>query len=118
MVNAPAVNSTPDAAPWAQRVHERLVDARRIEPEDNVVWERTPRMLETRFPDTRGAIYGASSNSPLAAFRRPPNTLPAIPGLHLAGGSAHPGGGVPLCLQSGHRAATEAIHAMGLQRSR
>jgi phytoene dehydrogenase-like protein len=49
-----------------------------------------------------------SSNSPLAAFRRPPNRVRGVRGLYLASGSAHPGGGVPLCLLSG-RAAAEAV---------
>lgn len=40
-------------------------------------------------------IYGASSNGPRAAFQRPDNRSP-IPGLFLVGGSAHPGGGLPL----------------------
>jgi 1-hydroxycarotenoid 3,4-desaturase len=31
-----------------------------------------------------------------------------LEGLYLAGGSAHPGGGVPMCLQSG-RLAAEAL---------
>ena len=42
-----------------------------------------------------GAIYGASSHGTLAAFRRAANRSP-VPGLFLTGGSAHPGGGLPL----------------------
>ena len=42
-----------------------------------------------------GSIYGTSSNGARAAFLRPANVSP-IPGLFLVGGSAHPGGGLPL----------------------
>ena len=46
-----------------------------------------------------GAIYGTSSNGTRAAFLRPANASP-VPGLFLVGGSAHPGGGLPLVLLS------------------
>ncbi len=81
--------------------------------EGEVVWERTPTGLASRFPGTRGAIYGASSNAPTAAFQRPPNALADVPGLFLASGSAHPGGGMPLCLLSGKQAAVAALSALG-----
>ena len=42
-----------------------------------------------------GSIYGTSSNGARAAFLRPANRSP-VPGLFLVGGSAHPGGGLPL----------------------
>ncbi|MEP6760591.1 MAG: phytoene desaturase, partial [Sporichthyaceae bacterium] len=48
---------------------------------------------DTRSPG--GAIYGTSSNGWRAAFLRPANRSP-VPGLFLVGGSAHPGGGLPL----------------------
>ena len=48
---------------------------------------------ETRAPG--GSIYGTSSNGARAAFLRPANVSP-VPGLYLVGGSAHPGGGLPL----------------------
>lgn len=108
MINAPALGPVPDDAPWRARALARLRASGRIGEDDPILWERTPEMLEARFPDTRGAIYGAASSSAMAAFQRPPNRLRDLDGLFLAGGSAHPGGGVPLCLQSGRRAA-EAI---------
>jgi phytoene desaturase len=56
---------------------------------------RTPADLaeQTRAPG--GAIYGAPSHGPRAAFLRPANRS-RLPGLFLVGGSAHPGGGLPL----------------------
>ena len=42
-----------------------------------------------------GAIYGTASHGLLAALLRPANRSP-VPGLYLVGGSAHPGGGLPI----------------------
>ncbi|MFT5683528.1 MAG: phytoene desaturase, partial [Myxococcota bacterium] len=84
--------------PWPEleaRVASRLLAAGLVTPEDAVVWRRTPPQLAARFPGSRGSIYGAASNDMLAAFRRPPNRISKIPGLYLASGSAHPGGGMP-----------------------
>jgi 1-hydroxycarotenoid 3,4-desaturase len=88
-------------------VLERLRSADLIDADDEIVWERTPSDLARRFPGSRGAIYGAASNSQLAAFQRPANDVSGVRGLYLAGGTVHPGGGVPLCIQSGRQAATE-----------
>ncbi|MGH8940881.1 MAG: phytoene desaturase family protein, partial [Actinomycetes bacterium] len=62
-----------------------------------VLWRevRTPADLETATRSPGGAIYGSASNGPRAAFLRPANRSP-VPGLFLVGGSAHPGGGLPL----------------------
>jgi phytoene desaturase len=115
MANAPPeprVGARPEAV-WSDlrlRVLSRAIAAGVIHPDDPVVWQRTPTALASRFPGTRGSLYGAASNSRFAAFKRPPNRWSAIPGLYLASGSAHPGGGVPLCVQSG-RLAAEALLA-------
>jgi len=65
----------------------------------------TPEDFERRYNAPGGAIYGSSSNSRWAAFRRPPNRSREARGLYYAGGSAHPGGGIPLVLLSGAHAA-------------
>jgi phytoene desaturase len=62
--------------------------------------EITPADFATRFPSSRGAIYGLSSNSKMAAFKRPPNHIPGIAGLYLCGGSVHPGAGLPMVVLS------------------
>ena len=49
----------------------------------------------------KGSIYGISSNSRLAAYYRQPNKSQDYKGLYFAGGSAHPGGGMPLVALSG-----------------
>ncbi|MBX7446485.1 phytoene desaturase [Mycolicibacterium sp. 3033] len=59
----------------------------------------TPADLQRRAGAPGGAIYGTASHGPRAALRRPSNRS-ALPGLYLVGGSAHPGGGIPLVLMS------------------
>lgn len=59
-----------------------------------------PRTIESRTASHLGALYGTSSNSRMAAFLRHPNFSSRIKGLYFCGGSAHPGGGIPLCLLS------------------
>jgi phytoene desaturase len=60
----------------------------------------TPPQIEQDYSSAFGAIYGNSSNSRLAAFLRHPNFSNQIKGLYFAGGSVHPGAGVPMCLNS------------------
>jgi phytoene dehydrogenase-like protein len=71
--------------------------ARGLDVRDRVRWRvvRTPADLERETGSVGGSIYGTSSNGARAAFLRPGNAAP-IPGLFLVGGSAHPGGGLPL----------------------
>lgn len=69
----------------------------------------TPLDIESRTGALRGALYGASSNQRLAAFLRPHNRAPSPRGLYFAGGSAHPGGGVPMVTLSGKVAAGMAL---------
>ena len=68
---------------------------------------RTPADLEAAVMAPGGAIYGTSSNGARAAFMRAKNRSP-LKGLYLVGGSAHPGGGLPLVGISGDLV-TEAI---------
>lgn len=74
-----------------------------IEEEDYL----DPRRIETRTGSFGGALYGASSNDRMAAFFRHPN-FSKIKGLYFAGGSVHPGGGIPLCLLSA-KIATDSV---------
>ncbi len=56
---------------------------------------RTPLDLQNSVNAPGGSIYGTSSNGARSAFARAKNRSP-IKGLYLVGGSAHPGGGLPL----------------------
>jgi phytoene dehydrogenase-like protein len=59
-----------------------------------------PPLIEKLTASSRGALYGSSSNSRFAAFRRHPNVKGKYGNLWFVGGSVHPGGGIPLCLAS------------------
>ena len=59
-----------------------------------------PVRIEKDTLSHEGSLYGTSSNSKFAAFLRHPNFSSNIKDLYFCGGSAHPGGGIPLCLLS------------------
>jgi phytoene desaturase len=65
----------------------------------------SPKDFEKNYFSNRGSIYGISSNSRRTAFKRPTNRSRELKGLYFAGGSTHPGGGIPLVLLSGKIAA-------------
>lgn len=108
MANAPAGWSG-DVAGLRARVLARAVSAGLLRDDDPVVWSRTPAELAARFPGSQGSLYGASSNTSTSAFRRAPNRWRGVRGLYAASGTAHPGGGMPLCAQSGVLAAQCAM---------
>ncbi len=116
MANAPPTDQTHQGEPadlerLAARLRERCQGAGLIDRDDRRLWERTPRDLARLFPFSRGSIYGLASNNRYAAFKRPPNVLKSVPGLYLASGSVHPGGGVPLAVLSGRVAARALLNA-------
>lgn len=109
LVNAPRHGTGPGAVDWtvpgraesyATHVLATLA-ARGLDVRDRVLFSqvRTPAALERETRAPGGSIYGTSSNGPRAAFLRPANRSP-LPGLFLVGGSAHPGGGLPLVMLS------------------
>jgi len=69
----------------------------------------TPRDIEEETGSYSGSIYGISSNSRNAAFLRQRNMSKQYKGLYFTGGSAHPGGGIPLVILSGKIAAEKII---------
>ena len=66
---------------------------------------RTPADLERDVAAPGGSIYGTSSNGARSAFLRAKNRSP-IKNLYCVGGSAHPGGGLPLVAISAEIVAT------------
>lgn len=68
----------------------------------------TPADFERLFPATGGALYGAASHGWRASFERQ-GAGSRLPGLYLAGGSTHPGPGVPMAALSGRMAAAALI---------
>jgi 1-hydroxycarotenoid 3,4-desaturase len=63
-----------------------------------------PQDFEQLFPCTGGALYGRANHGAFASFEKPASQTP-VGGLYLAGGSAHPGPGIPMATLSGRLAA-------------
>jgi 1-hydroxycarotenoid 3,4-desaturase len=68
----------------------------------------TPTGFNALFPATGGGLYGQASHGWQASFLRP-GARTKIPGLYLAGGSVHPGPGVPMAALSGRLAAQSVL---------
>lgn len=112
LVNAPYLSEAYDWSSAAERYARHIkglliANLGRLSPIANpqslIAVERmlTPLDLQTIYGGHRGAIYGFSSNTRTAAFMRPGNRVRDVERLYFAGGSAHPGGGVPLVTLSG-----------------
>ena len=109
LVNAPRHGDGPGCVDWdapgvAASYAEHILDQLAahgfdVRPRILFMHSRTPADLGRDTGTTDGAIYGTSSNGWRAAFLRARNRSP-VPGLFLVGGSAHPGGGVPMVLMS------------------
>jgi phytoene desaturase len=120
MVNAPAIGPEFDwtSQAWAYRdvVLDELADFG-FELRDKIVIERmiTPTDIETRTASWRGALYGELFDSPWVAFRRPTSRAGDIKNLYLAGGTTHPGGGVPMVMLSGKLAAKAILEDIQME---
>jgi phytoene dehydrogenase-like protein len=103
LVNAPRHGS--DSFDWSDRTFAQkyaqkiidLIESRGISVRDRLelLEIRTPADLEKSVMAPGGSIYGTSSNGARSAFNRAKNRSP-LKGLFCVGGSAHPGGGLPL----------------------
>ena len=105
MINAPE-NIGQDWDQLMKETRRNILDKIRrtlkIDLEPHIVAEAMadPRNIEEETGSYRGSLYGLSSNNMMSAFNRHPNFRSKIKNLYFAGGSVHPGGGIPLCLAS------------------
>jgi len=70
--------------------------------EQHIVFEDhlSPQLIEQKTNSYHGALHGVSTNSAFSFFYRHSNFSKKYKNLHFVGGSTHPGGGIPQCLQS------------------
>ncbi len=93
---------------YRRRIFDKLAaTAGLADLEDRVVVEHalTPEDIHRRYHVLDGAIYGLASHGRFFGAFKPANRSPDLRGLYLAGGSAHPGPGMPMALMSGWIAA-------------
>lgn len=106
MINAPYLNDnikSTDIKKLKQTIIEKIKKYTGYDIQDKIITEQvlTPLDIENKTSSYKGSIYGISSNSRKAAFMRHPNKSKQYKGLYFCGGSAHPGGGIPLVILSG-----------------
>ena len=119
LINAPAAGDAaprdrPEFAACTERTFDQLarcgLDVQRT-PQDTVL--TTPVDFERLFPGTGGALYGPATHGWRSSFTRP-GSRSRIPWLYLAGGSTHPGAGVPMAALSGCLAAENLLADLAL----
>lgn len=117
LVNAPA---TGDVRPFREEEIARCLDTSlsrlracglTLDLPPRTTRVATPATFASLYPGTGGALYGRASHGWRASFLRPDATT-AILGLFLAGGSVHPGPGVPMAALSGRLAARAVLSAL------
>jgi phytoene dehydrogenase-like protein len=95
-------------APYRRRIIEKLESTAGLKDlERHIVFERalTPQDINDRYHVLDGAIYGLASHGTFLGAFKPANRSPDVAGLYMAGGSAHPGPGMPMVMMSGWIAA-------------
>ncbi len=117
LVNAPATGDTrpfppSEIAACADRMFTLLQRCGAASRPTAAPVVTAPEGFNRLFPGTGGALYGQATHGPMASFARP-GSRTSIPGLYLAGGSAHPGAGVPMAALSGRLAASRVMADLG-----
>lgn len=105
LVNAPALSQPDDGQMNVQAYRDQVLAKlakQGLDIRNDIITETlwTPHDLQTMSGAWLGALYGPSANQRLAAFLRPHNRCRDVRGLYFAGGTTHPGGGVPMVVLS------------------
>jgi 1-hydroxycarotenoid 3,4-desaturase len=112
LINAPANGDRHPYPPaQVQRAAERMLATLArcgLEVDVEAIAATTPSDFARSFPGNGGALYGSATHGWRASFIRPGATT-RLPGLFLAGGSVHPGPGVPMAALSGRLAAAAVL---------
>jgi 1-hydroxycarotenoid 3,4-desaturase len=115
LINAPAQADplTWDAAviarAWTQTQRVLAHCGLSINPVSGSEIATTPADFDGLFPHSDGSLYGSASRGPWSSFTRA-GARTQMQGLYLAGGTVHPGPGVPMAALSGKLAA-QALQA-------
>jgi phytoene desaturase len=110
LINAPYLSDNQNWNTWTERYRDKIIttlENRGLDGlRDSVEYISiiNPKDFYQKYRSNKGSIYGTSSNSTFSAFVRPRNKLRSFDNLYMVGGSTHPGGGIPLVLQSAFNA--------------
>lgn len=110
LVNAPYLSDNYNWDDQAIEYGDKIIDeleSRGLDGlSDHIIFREhiSPKDFYTKYLSNKGSIYGTSSNNLFSAFVRPRNKSRDIGKLYMVGGSTHPGGGIPLVVQSAFNA--------------
>jgi 1-hydroxycarotenoid 3,4-desaturase len=114
LINAPADGDRRSHTPaQVQDAAERMFGTLArcgLQVDVEAIGATTPGDFARYFPGNGGALYGSATHGWRASFIRP-GSHTRLPGLFLAGGSVHPGPGVPMAALSGRLAAAAVLAA-------
>lgn len=112
LINAPADGDLrplrDDEILRAKQATWNLMAACGLEIEEANTVTTAPDGFNALFPASGGALYGRANHGMMASFARP-GAKSKIAGLYLAGGSVHPGPGIPMATLSGRLAAQQVL---------
>lgn len=117
LINAPANGDQSDWDPARVAMLRERTEAMlrgcglELDWQDSNSVATTPQDFARLFPASGGALYGRASDGAMATFRRAA-AASRLPGLFLAGGSVHPGPGVPMAVMSGRLAAQRLVQSL------
>ena len=113
LVNAPYLSDSYDwsDSEYGDKVIRELQNRGLSNLSEHITYRKeiNPQDFYDQYLSNKGSIYGTSSNDKFSAFLRPRNKSREIEGLYFVGGSTHPGGGIPLVIQS----AVNAVELIG-----
>jgi 1-hydroxycarotenoid 3,4-desaturase len=113
LINAPADGDRRDFGrdvPELARRTVALLEAcgLRLRLTEDAATPTTPTGFDALFPASGGALYGRAGHGAAGTFARPGGAT-RLPGLYTAGGSVHPGAGIPMAAMSGRLAAARVM---------
>ncbi len=118
LVNAPANGYQPKSSKEIESCQQHVFQLLgksgfQINPSTWQMVRTTPQDFHQLFPATGGALYGMATHGWMSSFQRP-SSISNIKNLFLAGGSVHPGPGVPMAALSGRLAAATLMDHLPL----
>ena len=116
LVNAPANGDNQSDDEEIERCEQKAFSLMRqygLQLQDAKITRTSPQAFAKLFPGRSGALYGQATHGWMSSFQRL-GSQSQIPNLLLAGGSTHPGPGIPMAAMSGRLAAATLMAHLGL----